>query len=225
MFQTIALKIVYFGLVNPLLWFSGIFSQEEKTSSFDLSEEEQKQIIEEFKFNKEVFEKIYNAYFEIIFRFLLKRSMSSEIAYDILADTFEKAFLNFDKFKWQGYSVKVWLFRIAINRLKNYRRSKLNKEIRPLSEVPEGMEGMYTDVKDELKFLDEALFNDNELSKLSDAIETLSPRHKEIVSLYYFSDMSQKEISLSINKSESAVKASMHRAMENLRSILNPNLL
>ncbi len=225
MFQTIALKIVYFGLVNPLLWFSGIFSQEEKTSSFDLSEEEQKKIIEEFKFNKEVFEKIYNAYFEIIFRFLLKRTMSSEIAYDILADTFEKAFLSFDKFKWQGYSVKVWLFRIAINRLKNYRRSKLNKEIRPLSEVPEGMEGMYTDVKDELKFLDEALFNDNELSKLSDAIETLSPRHKEIVSLYYFSDMSQKEISLSINKSESAVKASMHRAMENLRSILNPNLI
>ncbi len=225
MFQELALKIVYFGLVNPLLWFSGLFTNEEKSSSYDLSEEEQKQIIEEFKFNREVFEKIYNAYYEIIFRFLLKRTMSSEVAYDILADTFEKAFLSFDKFKWQGFSVKVWLFRIAINRLKNYRRSKLNKEIRPFSEIPEGMEGLCTDVKEELKYLDEALFADNDLSKLSDAIETLSPAHKEIISLYYFSDMSQKEISHSINKSESAVKASMHRAMENLRNVLNPNLI
>jgi DNA-directed RNA polymerase specialized sigma24 family protein len=36
--------------------------------------------------------------------------------------------------------------------------------------------------------------------------------------------MSQEEIGKSINKSTSAVKSMMHRAMQNLRQILSPNL-
>lgn len=224
MFANIAFRLVFYSLVKPLLLFSDFFQNKNISHDSDLNEENQKRIIEEFKTNKEVFAEIYNHYYEIIFRFLLKRTMSSEIAFDLLADTFEKAFKSFGNFKWQGFSVKVWLFRIAINCLKNHRRSMI-KAVKPLDNIPEGYEGLAVDVREELKFLDEALFGDDELAKLSDAIETLRPKYREIISLYYFSDMSQKEIASAINKSESAVKASMHRAMENLRSIFNTNTI
>lgn len=184
----------------------------------DLSEAVQKRIISEFRDNKEVFAEVYDFYFDQIIKYLAKRTMSSEVAYDLAAETFIKAFESFHKFKWSGISIKVWLYRIAINGLKNYRRKP---ELLELSENQHEI----SDVKEELNALDKALFGDEELSQLSDAIATLNPKYQNIVGLYYFSEMSQTEIAIVIGKSVSAVKAMMHRAIENLRQMLSPNLL
>ncbi len=188
----------------------------------DLSESVQKQIIEDFKSDPEVFEKLYDHYYEMILRYLLKRTMSSEIAYDLTAETFIKAFEGFGKFKWTGVSIKVWLYRIAINSLKNYRR---NPQSSPLENVPEGHEGLVQDVKEELSALDKALYGDDELSQLSDAMATLKPEHQTVISLYYFDGMSQKEIGSLMNKSVSSVKSLMFRSVANLRKLLSPNLI
>ena len=116
----------------------------------DLNPKVQQNIIEEFKTNPEVFEKVYNFYYDRILRYLLKRTMSAEIAYDLTAETFIKAFESFHKFKWTGVSIKVWLYRIAINNLKNYRRKP---EISPLTDAHEGHEDLVISVKAELKEL------------------------------------------------------------------------
>lgn len=187
----------------------------------DLSQEVQQQIMNDFKEDKEAFARVYDFYFEMILRYLLKRTFSSEIAYDLTSETFIKAFENFHKFKWTGVSIKVWLYRIAINALKNYRRKP---ELSVLTEEFEGREELITDVKNELKELDKTLFGDDELSKLSDAIGTLNSDYQNIISLYYFSNMSQDDIGKTINRSTSAIKSMMHRAIENLRQILSPNL-
>ncbi len=186
----------------------------------DLEPKVQEQIVKDFKKDRDVFEKVYDFYYERILRYLLKRTMSAEIAYDLTAETFIKAFESFHKFKWTGVSIKVWLYRIAINNLKNYRRKP---EYSPLTAKFEGHDDLITDVKNELKELDEKLFGDDDLSKLSDAMATLKAEHQNVLSLYYFSSMSQEQIGKAINKSTSAVKAMMHRAMQNLRQVLSPN--
>lgn len=186
----------------------------------DLAPKVQQQILEEFKTNKDVFEKVYNFYYERILRYLLKRTASSEAAYDLTAETFMKAFDSFHKFKWTGVSFKVWLYRIAINQLKNYRR-KPQSII--LTEEMEGLEQMRTEVKEELEELDKTLFGDEDLTKLSDAIATLNPKYQNVVSLHYFEEMSHEEIAGVINKSKSAVKSMMHRALTNLRQLLATN--
>lgn len=188
----------------------------------DLPSEVQQQILVEFKTNPQCFEKVYEFYYEMILKYLLKRTMSSETAYDLTADTFIKAFEGLSKFKWTGVSMKVWLYRIAINSLKNYRRNPTSS---PLTAELEGHASLVADVKEELKELDKALFGDDEMAKLSDAIGTLNSDHQNIISLYYFSGMSQKEIAETTDSSEAAVKATMHRAMTNLRQLLSPNLI
>ncbi len=200
--------------------------------SQDLPSEVQQQILIEFKDNPEVFEKIYEFYYEMILKYLAKRTLSAEVAYDLTADTFMRAFESLHKFKWIGVSLKVWLYRIAINALKNQRR---HSESSPLEDVPEGHEGLaaYTTrhgalasaayVKEELQELDQTLFGDDEMAKLSDAMATLKPEHQNVISLYYFSELSQKEIAETTESSESAVKATMHRAMTKLRELLSPN--
>lgn len=187
----------------------------------DIPSEVQQQIMNDFKEDKKTFARVYDFYFEMILRYLLKRTFSSEIAYDLTSETFIKAFENFHKFKWTGVSIKVWLYRIAINALKNYRRKP---ELSALSEEFEGKAELIADVKEELKELDKTLFGDDELSKLSDAIGTLNTDYQNIISLYYFSNMSQEDIGKTINRSTSAIKSMMHRAIENLRQILSPNL-
>lgn len=189
--------------------------------SQDLPSEVQQQILVDFKDNPQVFEKIYEFYYEMILKYLVKRTLSSEVAYDLTADTFIKAFESLHKFKWTGVSIKVWLYRIAINALKNNRRNPVSTA---LEDVPEGHEKLSIDAKEELQELDKKLFGDEELTKLSDAMATLKPAHQNILSLYYFTGMSQKEIAESTDSSESAVKAVMHRAMTNLRDLLSPNL-
>lgn len=184
----------------------------------DLPEKIQRRIVEEFAHDPNVFEQVYEHYFELIMCYLAKRTMSSEVAYDLTAETFIKAFESFNRFKWQGISIKIWLFRIAINVLKNHRRM-------PTEEMLQGDEDQIADVRDELKEMDKRLFGDEDLSKLSDAIETLNPNYKNVVSLYFFSDMSQEDIGKSINRSTSAVKSMIHRAVSQLRQILSLNEL
>ncbi|MBA4336397.1 hypothetical protein C0416_01300 [bacterium] len=188
----------------------------------DLTPKVQQQILEEFKKDKNAFEKVYNFYYERILRYLLKRTASSEAAYDLTAETFIKAFESFHKFKWTGVSIKIWLYRIAINQLKNYRRKPQSAV---LTEEMEGMEGMRTEVKEELEELDKTLFGDEDVTKLSDAIATLNPKYQGIVSLHYFEGMSHEEIAGVINRSQSAVKSMMHRALTNLRQLLATNTI
>lgn len=186
----------------------------------DLSPKVQQEIIEAFKQDPNEFEKVYNYYYERILKYLLKRTASAEAAYDITAETFMKAFESFHKFKWTGVSIKVWLYRIAINALKNHRRKPQSVV---LTAEMEGMEIMATNAKDEMEELDKAMHGDDDLSKLSDAIATLNPKYQNVVSLHYFEGMSHKEIGQTIKRSESAVKSMMHRAMTNLRQLLATN--
>lgn len=188
----------------------------------DLDHKVQQEILKMFKNDRNTFEKIYDFYYEMIFRYLIKRTMSAEVAYDLAADTFIKAFESFHKFNWTGVSIKCWLYRIAINSLKNYRR---NPGTSPLTDIIEGDERFVADVKEELKELDKAVFGDEEVAKLSDAIATLKPEHQNIISLYYFNGMSQKEIAETTSSSEGAVKAHMHRAVKQLRQVLSPNFI
>jgi len=186
----------------------------------DLPKERQQEIIEEFKSNPEIFEEIYSHYYDQIFKYIIKRTSSADIAYDICAETFIKAFENFHKFKWQNFSIKVWLFRIATNNITNSYRKRKHQTL-AIENVPEGLEGMAFHAADELKELDSILFEDEQLANLSKSIKKLNPKYQEVISLYYFSNLSQKEIATTINRSVSAVKSMMNRAMTKLKAELN----
>lgn len=185
----------------------------------DLSPQEQLEIVQVFKENPSVFERVYSFYYEMILRYLAKRTMSSELAYDLTADTFVKAYESFHKFEYRNISIKAWLYRIAINTLKNSYRRPVESV---LDDISESHPNLVTDLKEELEDLDQALFGDEKLTKLSDAIATLNSDYQNIISLYYFSEMSQEEIGKTINRSTSAVKSMMHRAMTHLRDVLIP---
>lgn len=185
----------------------------------DMPVAEQREIIAEFKENPDAFSKVYDFYYEPILKYLIKRSMSTEIAYDLTADSFLKAFNTFHKFQWKGISIKVWIYRIATNVLRDHYRQKPKDFV--LSDTLEGHEALSHDIKEEIEAMDKALFGDEDLVRLRAAIDGLNPRYQNVISLYYFTGMSHIEIAQTIGKSHSAVKTMMHRAMKQLKEQLN----
>lgn len=123
------------------------------------------------------------------------------LAEDVTQDTFIRVMKNYDKFRKES-SEKTWIMKIAINLCKNQRKSWWFKR-----QNIEALELAYDACYDGLLDRQE-VFN---------KINKLSPKHKEIILLYYYQEMSVAEIAEVLKLKESAVKTRMFRAREQLR--------
>ena len=70
------------------------------------------------------FSELFQLYYKQIFGYVFRRTGNFDDTADIAADTFLKAFRHIHNFKYNGISVKVWLYRIATNELNLYFRLK-----------------------------------------------------------------------------------------------------
>lgn len=58
---------------------------------------------------------LYEAHFERVYAFIVRRVMDRDVARDLTADVFHQAFANIGRFEWRGVPFSAWLFRIAAN--------------------------------------------------------------------------------------------------------------
>lgn len=185
--------------------------------SQDIAPERQQEILQRFRGgDTEIFSEVYTMYYEPVFKFLLRRTSDSFIAYDLTADVFLKAFHSFGQFRWTGVSLKSWIFRIAHNSLKNYYRSK-KLFIHPLENIPDEVSALAQDALSELQEAEVEYDQVQQSKKVEAHISTLQPRYREALGLKYSAGLSMKEIGEVMNLSESAVKSILHRAHSKLR--------
>lgn len=127
------------------------------------------------------------------------------LAEDAVQDTFIKAYKNYPQFKGDA-ELKTWLMRIAINVCKNYQRSSWWKHI----DVVKSLNDISVDTNMEVIHDDTLLL----------AIMKLSPKYKEVILLFYYQDMTTREISSVLKIPESTVSIRLKRAKEQLRKDL-----
>ena len=70
---------------------------------------------------------------------------------------------------------------------------------------------------DECEGVLESIIRKEEYRALYHAISVLSPPYKEVITLFYFEDLSVKDIALVLGKSETVVKVTLVRAREALK--------
>jgi RNA polymerase sigma factor (sigma-70 family) len=183
----------------------------------DLSEE--KKIIEKAKTNPEVFAVLYDKYYKAIFGYVLKRTADIEIAQDITSQTFFKALKELGKFKWQNIPFSAWLYRIAINEINSFYRNKkkfINIGLDKISNIP----SLSTPEK-EVGIAEEELKKKKEFIKIHESIAKLNPIYQTVITLRFFDKKKIFEISQILGKSEGTIKSQIHRALEELRKIMN----
>uniref|UniRef100_UPI0040569003 sigma-70 family RNA polymerase sigma factor n=1 Tax=Agathobacter sp. TaxID=2021311 RepID=UPI0040569003 len=156
---------------------------------------------------KQNIERLMNEYGDAIFRMCYLYLKNYHLAEDAAQETFIKAMKRYDSFNGQS-SEKTWLTRIAINCCKNtmrmnwYRLENTNLEENICELEVEPIEQM------------------SKRNDISRAIQSLKTDDREVIVLYYYQELSMKEIAQVIGKSENVAIQRVNRARERLKKIL-----
>ncbi len=131
------------------------------------------------------------------------------LAEELAQEAFLSAWKGIRGFR-RGSPFKPWLMRILINAVMAHRR-KRSVEITPIEEFGLADDGEHTAASVESKL---------ERETLEQAIRGLSPEHRQVVVLRYFSGMTVPEVSRAAGVSAGTVKSRLHRAHRVLRQRL-----
>jgi RNA polymerase sigma-70 factor (ECF subfamily) len=165
---------------------------------------EERLLVEGAQADPAKFGKLYDAHFERIYAFIVRRVRDRDKAEDLTSEVFHKALANLKSYEWRGTPFVAWLFRIAANavsdQMKQAAREPMNVEGSP--EPSEGPE------QEEIEFQ----------ARLFRLVEKLPAEQRRVVFGRFVEQRSIREIAKQLGKSEGAVKQLQFRALEKLRS-------
>lgn len=145
-------------------------------------------------------EKIYKAYFNDVYLFILKLSKNEHIAEEITSETFFKAIHSIDNFKGTC-EIKVWLCQIAKNCYYTYLRK--SKKI----------DGEYNIEENSGTFdIEQSILNTETSMSIHKALHNLKEPYKEVFTLRIFGELSFKQIANLFDKTENWACVTYHRS-------------
>lgn len=154
---------------------------------------------------------LYDAYFDKIYRFVYYKTFSAEVAEDITSDVFHKALQKIQSFDAEKGTFSAWVYRIARNSVIDYYRTK--QTVVPLEDVFDvGVDERTPESLDALAAL----------TKVTEYLETLSAKQREIITLRIWEERSYKEIAEIVGGSEDSVKMAFSRGIRELREQCGP---
>ncbi len=161
------------------------------------------------EFRRERFRVLYNDLYDDLWRYVQRRSISTEEARDTLSEVFLVAWRRLEDIP-AGKEARLWLFGVARNLVKtSWRKRKRSGDL----VVRIGSEMSTRGITDE------ELDNSGVL-KIVKALQFLSENDQEILRLLAWENLSHKEISVVLGCSENAVAIRIRRARVRLMKVL-----
>jgi len=167
--------------------------------------------------NTNAFSKLVDRYKDLVFTLALRLMKDRSLAEEMAQDTFIKIFKNLKKF--QGKSkFSSWVYRITYNTcLDELRRKKIKFKEIPIDASNEIILGE----------TDEGILN-IEKRELSSSIKTclsyLPGETSFLLTLFYYDELSLKEISKIVKQKPNTVKVKIHRGRQKLMGILRQHI-
>lgn len=158
-----------------------------------------------------MFRPLYARYYEMVFRFIYRRTASEELTADICSQVFLKAMQRLGDYSFKGVPFSAWLFRIASNEVAQHFRQQQKNRVLSIEETQIG------DMADEI---DE---DDNEALRaaLLLALDDLKEGDMELIEMRFFEQRSFKEIADITGMTESNAKVKTYRILERLKKKLS----
>ena len=154
---------------------------------------------------RDIIEELFIKYYNDTLLYTLSLTKNYPLAEEIVSDAFFTALKTADG---EVTSFKAWILKVCRNLYLN----RLRKDKR-LSELDENMADMSESALDDI-------IRKEEYRALYHAISLLNSSYKEVITLFYFEDLSIKDIALVTGKSEVVVKVTLFRGREALKKIL-----
>ncbi|MDE5985206.1 MAG: RNA polymerase sigma factor [Eubacterium sp.] len=137
-----------------------------------------------------------------LFLIALSFAQNHNDAEDILQNVFLKLW-RYDKPFNNDMHIDKWLTAVCVNESKNYIKSPFRKRNVQLDETKE----TYT-------------FDEDSSYDLFNAVMSLPTKERIVIHLFYYEDMSVKDIAALLKIKESTVKTRLHRARKELKKFL-----
>ncbi|MCR5469897.1 MULTISPECIES: RNA polymerase sigma factor [unclassified Prevotella] len=163
------------------------------------------QLLSDASTQRRGFELLVRKYSEQLYWQIRRIVLTHDDANDVLQNTFLKAWNGLENFQGDA-KIVTWLSRIAINEsLDQLRRNK------------HMVSGADEDLSVANMLMADSYFDGSEAEALlQEAIASLPDVQRTVFQLRYFEDMKYSEMSLRLNTSEGALKASYHIAVKKI---------
>lgn len=161
--------------------------------------------------NPQAIRELYDAYADPVRRYCYVRLGDVEAAQDCVQEVFVCIWKGVKTFEYRGeLSFTAWLYTIANNVLVSFIRKRKRTQ-----QIPLTPELNLTDAKS----YDTARTICDRLA-LRQAISQLTPEQQQVITLKFFVGLSNLEIAAAVDRTEGAVKALQHRAINRLQQML-----
>jgi RNA polymerase sigma-70 factor (ECF subfamily) len=162
--------------------------------------------------NRSSFEQLVEIHQGGIFRMVYARVQSRTDAEDLVQDVFLKAYGSLSALR-DPELFKAWLYRIAVNKVKDFRRRQRFASLFSFTqkEKEQDHQDMGPDSYDHLA-------GKQFWTRFNDFINKLPRLQQEVFRLRFLDHLSIAEIALTLERSESAVKTHLYRAIEKFKN-------
>lgn len=177
------------------------------------------ELIEQARSDPEAFCRLYEANYSAILNYIYRRALNVEIAEELTSNTFFKALRALPKYRKKA-PFRAWLYRIATNEIRMYRRSiarRLASEHNP--GWVKDLERIYfaPHDRDDAQNREEKM---RQYERLHQSLTELPERYQTVLVLKYFEGLRNDEIAEALGKRLGTVKSLIHRGLKKLRSLM-----
>lgn len=145
-----------------------------------------------------------------MFLYVLRMVRNESDAEEIVQEAFLRAYRSRNSFRGDS-ALKTWLYRIAsnlsLNHLNKRKRESVSEEITAVDERTGALDEMLTDER---------------LAATREALETLPPKQRQVLTLRVYEGKSLKEIAEILDSPLGTVKANLFHAIKNMKKRLKP---
>lgn len=156
-----------------------------------------------------------DSYSDMLFKIAFLQIRNKQDAEDVVQETFYQFIKTNKEFESEEHE-KAWLIRVTLNGCRKIWRSAWYRhtDAMPEVEVPQGMQGECE------SGMEKELLQRERSREIMEAVLKLPGKYREVIHLFYFQQMSIKEICLITERRESTVTSQLTRGREMLRKKL-----
>ncbi|MGE0636977.1 MAG: RNA polymerase sigma factor [Bacteroidia bacterium] len=177
-------------------------------------ETEDKNLLEQFRnetTRSSAFNSILSKYQKRLYWHIRKMVIDHDDTDDILQNTFIKVWKSLDNFR-EDAQLYTWLYRIATNECLTFLAKKKNSNTISINEVEYSL---HEKIDSEKNYTGEEIQR-----KLQKAILTLPEKQRLVFNMKYFDAMKYEEMSVVLETSVGALKASYHHAVKKIEHFI-----
>ena len=157
-----------------------------------------------------VFAELYKQFMPRVFRYISYQVGDVHLAEDLTSEVFEKALTGFGSYRSDKASFFTWLMSIARHTVIDHYRASRRGQTIPLEEAAE--------LSSKSASPEEEAIRKEELQRLQTYLAELPQQEREIISLKFGAELTNRQIAGMLSLSESNVGTILYRTVRKLRN-------